>query len=201
VSITPGSQIVLHAKALPGNPYDRHVLGSIIDATEKLIGCAIERAYVDEGYRGHKTENPRRVFISGQKRDFGAIEREFWRRSAIEPIIGRMKSDGSAPGQLSRSDHRPITSGILGLTDILITGWLMYRKKSAATQSPRRSGRAQTCWASSRTSQREQLHRLLWSLPSGLFQMPPSFPSAVTRNPMRCTRSFCPQQFTSASGD
>ena len=67
---------MLHAKTLPGNPYDGHTLGSIIDATEKLTGCAIERAYVDKGYRGHDTANPRRVFISGQKRGvFGAIER------------------------------------------------------------------------------------------------------------------------------
>jgi hypothetical protein len=40
----PGGQFVLHAKALPGNPYDGHTLGAIIAATEKLIGCAIERA-------------------------------------------------------------------------------------------------------------------------------------------------------------
>jgi IS5 family transposase len=72
-----------------------HTLGSIIDATEKLTGCAIERAYVDKGYRGHDTANPRRVFISGQKRGvFGAIERELRRRSAIEPVIGHMKTDG-----------------------------------------------------------------------------------------------------------
>jgi IS5 family transposase len=91
----PGGQFVLHAKALPGNPYDGHTLGGIIDATEKLTGCAIERAYVDKGYRGHKAEGPRRVFISGQKRGvFGAIARELRRRSAIEPIIGHMKSDG-----------------------------------------------------------------------------------------------------------
>ena len=51
----PGGQFVLHAKALPGNPYDGHTLGAVIDATEKLTGCAIERAYVDKGYRGHDT--------------------------------------------------------------------------------------------------------------------------------------------------
>lgn len=86
---------MLYAKALPGNPYDAHTLGDVIEATEKLTGCGIERAYVDEGYRGHKTENPRRVFISGQKRGvFGVIKRELRRRSAIEPVIGHMKSDG-----------------------------------------------------------------------------------------------------------
>jgi transposase, IS5 family len=91
----PGGLFVLHAKALPGNPYDGHTLGVVVDATEKLTGCAIERAYVDKGYRGHDTENPRRVFISGQKRGvFGLIKRELKRRSAIEPIIGHMKADG-----------------------------------------------------------------------------------------------------------
>jgi len=91
----PGGQFVLHAKALPGNPYDGHTLGDIIEATEKLTGCRIERAYVDKGYRGHTTENPRRVFISGQKRGvFGVIKRELRRRSAIEPVIGHMKTEG-----------------------------------------------------------------------------------------------------------
>jgi IS5 family transposase len=91
----PGGQFVLHAKALPGNPYDGHTLGAVIDATERLTGCEIERAYVDKGYRGHHTANPRRVFISGQKRGvFGVIKRELRRRSAIEAVIGHMKTDG-----------------------------------------------------------------------------------------------------------
>src|SRR6202165_682379 len=55
----------------------------------------IERSYVDKGYRGHDTENPRRVFISGQNRGvFGVIKRELRRRSAIKPVIGHMKAEG-----------------------------------------------------------------------------------------------------------
>src|SRR5712691_5931162 len=91
----PGGQFVLNAKALPGNPYDGHTLGAVIEATERLTGREIERAYVDKGYRGHDAPNPRRVFISGQKRGvFGAIKRELRRRSAIEPVIGHMKAEG-----------------------------------------------------------------------------------------------------------
>jgi len=91
----PGGQFVLHAKALPGNPYDGHTLAAVIEDTERLTGCEVERAYVDKGYRGHETANPRRVFISGQKRGvFGAIKRELRRRSAIEAVIGHMKNDG-----------------------------------------------------------------------------------------------------------
>jgi IS5 family transposase len=91
----PGGQFVLHATSLPGNPYDGHTLGAVIEGTERLTGCEVERAYVDKGYRGHDTANPRRVFISGQKRGvFGAIKRELRRRSAIEAVIGHMKNDG-----------------------------------------------------------------------------------------------------------
>jgi IS5 family transposase len=86
---------VLHAKTLPGNPYDGHTLGVVIEDTERLTGCEIERAYVDKGYRGHRAANPRRVFISGQKRGvFGVIKRELRRRCAIEAVIGHMKTDG-----------------------------------------------------------------------------------------------------------
>jgi len=91
----PGGQFVLHAKALPGNPYDGHTLRSAIEDTERLTGRTIERAYVDKGYRGHDAPHPHRVFISGQKRGvFGAIKRELRRRSAIEPVIGHMKAEG-----------------------------------------------------------------------------------------------------------
>jgi IS5 family transposase len=91
----PGGQFVLHAKVLPGNPYDGHTLKAVIEETQKLTGCEIERGYVDKGYRGHDTQNPRRVFISGQKRGvFGVIKRELRRRSAIEPVIGHLKAEG-----------------------------------------------------------------------------------------------------------
>jgi IS5 family transposase len=91
----PGGQFVLHAKALPGNPYDGHTLRDVIEDTQKLTGCEIERSYVDKGHRGHDAENPRRVFISGQKRGiFGIIKSELRRRSAIEPVIGHLKAEG-----------------------------------------------------------------------------------------------------------
>jgi transposase, IS5 family len=90
-----GGMFVLHAKALPGNPYDGHTLREVIEETQALTGRAVERAYVDKGYRGHDAPKPRSVFISGQKRGVhGAIKRELRRRSAIEPVIGHLKSDG-----------------------------------------------------------------------------------------------------------
>jgi|TARA_B100002003_G_scaffold122214_1_gene112795 IS5 family transposase len=90
-----GGQFILHAKALPGNPYDGHTLKEAIEETEALTGREIERAYVDKGYRGHDAPNPYRVFKSGQKRGVhGQIKKELRRRSAIEAVIGHCKTDG-----------------------------------------------------------------------------------------------------------
>ena len=90
-----GGQFILHAKALPGNPYDGHTLKEVLEETEALTGREIERVYVDKGYRGHDAPKPYRVFRSGQKRGVhGQIRRELRRRSAIEPVIGHCKMDG-----------------------------------------------------------------------------------------------------------
>src|SRR5215475_586349 len=94
VTAPKGGQFVLHAKTLPGNPYDGHTLGVVIEDTERLTGCEIERAYVDKGYRGHNYPNRFKVWISGQvRRVTKAIRREMRRRAAIEPVIGHLKED------------------------------------------------------------------------------------------------------------
>jgi transposase, IS5 family len=90
----PGGQFVLGARTLPGNPYDGHTLAAQIAQTEQITGVAVERAYVDRGYRGHDADKTR-VFVSGQKRGITpTIRRERRRRNAIEPVIGHLKSDG-----------------------------------------------------------------------------------------------------------
>jgi IS5 family transposase len=124
----PGGQFVLHAKALPGNPYDGHTLATVVEATERLTGCAIERGYVDKGYRGHDTPNPQRIFISGQKRGvFGLIKRELRRRSAIEAVIGHMKTDGHLGRCHLKGRHGDAANAILtavGHNFRLVLAWL-----------------------------------------------------------------------------
>ncbi|HET8974860.1 MAG TPA: IS5 family transposase [Pseudolabrys sp.] len=91
-----GGQFVAHVKSLPGNPYDGHTLENVIPDMEALIGNVIERLLGDKGYRGHNAppDYKFRVFISGQKRRLTPqIKRELRRRSAIEPVIGHLKSE------------------------------------------------------------------------------------------------------------
>jgi transposase, IS5 family len=91
-----GGQFVAHVKALPGNPYDGHTLATVIPEMEALVGNTIERILADKGYRGHNAppDYKFRVFISGQKRRMTPqIKREMRRRSAVEPVIGHLKSE------------------------------------------------------------------------------------------------------------
>jgi transposase, IS5 family len=91
-----GGQFAIHTKALPGNPYDGHTLATVIPDMEALIGNTLQRAFVDKGYRGHNAppDYKLRVFIAGQKRRVTPkIKREMRRRSAVEPVIGHLKSE------------------------------------------------------------------------------------------------------------
>ena len=91
-----GGQFALHAKALPGNPYDGHTLATVIPDMEKTIGNEIDRILADAGYRGHNAPDSHRfrVFTAGQKRRVTpAIKRQMRRRSAVEPVIGHIKAE------------------------------------------------------------------------------------------------------------
>ncbi len=83
-------------KALPGNPYDGHTLGTVIPDMEALVGNTIARILADKGYRGHNAPPDYKfsVFISGQKRGVTPkIKRELRRRAAVEPVIGHLKAE------------------------------------------------------------------------------------------------------------
>jgi len=91
-----GGQFALHAMALPGNPYDGHTLATVIPDIERIIGSETQRILADAGYRGHNAPQSHkfRVFTAGQKRRMtSAIKREMRRRSAVEPLIGHIKSE------------------------------------------------------------------------------------------------------------
>ena len=123
-----GGQFILHAKALPGNPYDGHTLAEVLAETQALTGREIERVYVDKGYVGHKAPKPMRVFRSGQKRGVhGQIKKELRRRSAIEPVIGHCKADGHLDRNYLKGRHGDQINAVMsavGYNFRLILKWL-----------------------------------------------------------------------------
>lgn len=95
IATTHKSNFVVGIKALPGNPYDGHTLSDALDQIENLTGIRPSDSYVDLGYRGND-EKRCKIHITRNKRELKtyALRKDMKRRSAIEPIIGHMKSDG-----------------------------------------------------------------------------------------------------------
>jgi len=92
--LTHKQGLALSSQALPENQYDGHTLEDSLKKAEALAQTAIEQVFVDKGYKGHGIED-RKIYISGQKRGMTrTLKRHLKRRSAIEPHIGHMKSEG-----------------------------------------------------------------------------------------------------------
>ena len=94
VTTTHREGFVVGMRSMPGNPYDGHTLREALEQVEILTDTRPKRAFVDRGYRGHGVQTTA-VYIAGQKRGMTpALRRDLRRRSAIEPMIGHMKTDG-----------------------------------------------------------------------------------------------------------
>lgn len=85
---------VVGARSFTGNPYDGHTLAPALEQVAILTDQVPDLAVVDLGYRGHGVKTTK-VLISGTRRGITPLlVRLLRRRSAIEPEIGHMKSDG-----------------------------------------------------------------------------------------------------------
>jgi IS5 family transposase len=87
---------ILGIQAHHGNPYDGHTLKSAIEQVERLSGSRVADAYVDLGYRGHDYRGDAKVHIvnfRSMAKKTRSAKRWLKRRSAIEPVIGHVKSD------------------------------------------------------------------------------------------------------------
>lgn len=92
--VTHKQGLALASIALPENKFDGHVLGQSLKKAEELTGVSIRVGFVDKGYKGHKVNTPK-IYMSGQKKGISkALKKQIKRRSAIEPHIGHMKSEG-----------------------------------------------------------------------------------------------------------
>ncbi len=93
LAITHKEGLALTSLALPGNPYDGHTLKETLTHATKMSGHAIDRSFVDLGYKGHDVEGTE-VIMSRQKNLSSSLKKALKRRNAIEPHIGHMKQEG-----------------------------------------------------------------------------------------------------------
>ena len=88
------------------------------------------------------------MFISGQKRGVhGAIKRELRRRSAIEPVIGHLKSDGHLGRNYLKGPEGDRINAVLaaaGYNFSLLLRWLAELLRALIGQLARSTQTAQT---------------------------------------------------------
>lgn len=85
---------VVGMRSMPGNPYDGHTLEEAIEQMSILSERKPKTAIVDRGYRGVEVPGVQ-ILRSGQRRGMThTLQKMIRRRSAIEPTIGHMKTDG-----------------------------------------------------------------------------------------------------------
>ncbi|MBP1628436.1 MAG: transposase domain protein [Holophagaceae bacterium] len=95
LAVTHKEGFVVGIQSCPGNPFDGHTLDGQLDQVARLVGKLPKQTFVDKGYKGHGVEPEKsRVLISGTRKLPYRLKRDLRRRSAIEPEIGHMKSEG-----------------------------------------------------------------------------------------------------------
>lgn len=97
ISITTSNRgnWILGVRLCEGNPYDGHTLTAALTDVTTNTGIGVSDAYVDKGYRGHDYEGETTIHIAGASaRGLTKTKRKRRRRrSAVEPVIGHLKSD------------------------------------------------------------------------------------------------------------
>ena len=96
VVTTSKDNFIVGTQAFHGNPYDGHTLNEAMEQAERLGQFKAKEAFVDLGYRGHNYEGDAKVYVGnrGKKKKSPSLRKWLKRRSAIEPVIGHMKTDG-----------------------------------------------------------------------------------------------------------
>ena len=94
IATTLKEGFVVGMRSMPGNPYDGHTLAETLEQVGILAERTPKTVIVDRGYRGVDIDGVR-ILRSGQRRGITrTLHRMIKRRSAIEPTIGHMRSDG-----------------------------------------------------------------------------------------------------------
>ncbi len=94
IATTLKEGLVVGMRSMPGNPRDGHTLAETMEQVGILAEQHPKIVVVDKGYQGVTLEKVR-ILRSGQKRGLTrTLHAMIKRRSAIEPTIGHMKTDG-----------------------------------------------------------------------------------------------------------
>jgi transposase, IS5 family len=150
--------VVVGITSFVGNPHDGKTLATALDAVAQWTGRRYARVLVDNGYRGHGQVGGSAAMILGKKAHASAYalrrhKQCCERRSAIEAILGHLKSDhGMGSNYLKGSigdSHNALLAG-MGFNLMLFLraiagnffvfllgalGWLNFRRQEHLQQT------------------------------------------------------------------
>ena len=99
IVMTKTNCIIVGAKSFSHNEYDGNTLQEVLTQVEKVRGNEPDNAFCDRGFRGRKRMGKTTITLpevpSAKATDYEKrkARHNFGRRSAIEPVIGHLKSD------------------------------------------------------------------------------------------------------------
>jgi len=95
ITSTLNTNWVVGSLSFHGNPYDGHTLDEVVKQTERLTKTTVQLISADLGYRKHNYIGDAIVHLSNRfrKKVKPSVKKIWKRRSAIEPIIGHLKTD------------------------------------------------------------------------------------------------------------
>lgn len=94
ITTTHKEGLVVGMRSMPGNPYDGHTLAEALEQAAILSDTTPEVGIVDRGYKGVAIDGVK-IYHPGLRRGITrGLRAMIRRRSAIEPAIGHMKTDG-----------------------------------------------------------------------------------------------------------
>lgn len=97
-AMLPKTNIIVGVQTFIGNPHDSKTLEPTLDQCKRVNGLTFKRAILDRGYRGITHVGDTIAMIPGKIKAKTAWQKQWYRkkfrsRSAIEPIIGHLKTD------------------------------------------------------------------------------------------------------------
>jgi len=96
-------------------PYDGHTLADALGHCKKLTGKVPKNVYCDGGYKGHKVKDGTKVYLVGKipKKATKTMRKWMKRRSAVEPVIGHIKSDHRMNRNFLKGEDGNLNNAIL----------------------------------------------------------------------------------------
>ena len=106
VVATQESNLILGAQALPGTPYDGHILRPALDQVEAITGIRPKHTFADNGYKGHD-EKLSEVHVARKKSTYAThyLKRLMKKRNAIEALFSHAKRDGQLGRNYLKGEH------------------------------------------------------------------------------------------------